>query len=72
MKKVKFMKLNLQQENVLTKEEKKNLLGGYGNSCYVTRTSGGEIAVGNCDKATIEFYCGGGGEHSGCYCVCKS
>lgn len=71
MKKVELMKLNLQQENILSKEEKKILLGGYGNSCYVTR-NGSEIAVGNCDKATIDYYCGSGGEHSSCYCICKS
>ena len=41
MKKVKFMRLNLKSENYLSKEEKKEILGG--QICYVR--CGGDVHV---------------------------
>lgn len=46
MKKVSFMKLNLQQENLLSKEEKKEVLGGYGPSPCYARCNGSNNNIG--------------------------
>lgn len=57
MKKVSFMKLNLQQENLLSKEEKKEVLGGYGPSpCYARCKGGSHIGVESCSDAI--YVCG--------------
>ena len=68
MKKVEFMKLNLQQENILSKEERKEVLGGSGsNTCYVQCNgysysfpipSCDSIAIGNaCDHGAVKCSC---------------
>lgn len=70
MKKVEFMKLNLQQENVLSKEEKKEVLGGYGPSpCYVTCNNGNTIGIDMCDSYAMGNACGSSGPR---YCRCNS
>ncbi|WP_308548917.1 hypothetical protein [uncultured Parabacteroides sp.] len=51
MKKVEFMKLNLQQENILSKEERKGVLGGYG-SCYA-RCNGYYQPVPSCGPSDL-------------------
>lgn len=63
MKKVEFMKLNLQQENLLTKEERKEILGGSDAApypCYARCDSGYSsyiVPVSACSQAS--YYCDG-------------
>lgn len=73
MKKVSFMKLNIQQENVLSKEERKSLLGGNGPyACYVTCNpgsgSGGVVGTNSCAggyPGSTAYGCG-----TARYCIC--
>lgn len=59
MKKVSFMKLNLQQENLLSKEEKKEVLRGAGPvPCYVVCNNGNRIGIDRCDDYAIRNNCG--------------
>lgn len=69
MKKVSFMKLNIQQENLLSKEEKKKLLGGYGPyPCYVTCNSNvGTFGVNSCNSSDTFQHCQTYGVS---YCIC--
>lgn len=61
MKKVSFMKLNLQQENLLSKEEKKEVLGGYGPSpCYARCNTGNYVGVETCLAANSACAYNGG------------
>ena len=73
MKKVEFMKLNLQQENILTKEEKKKILGGRGQSaCYVTCGPYGPTeGVPSCEPWAITNICGSVGLGELGYCICN-
>lgn len=67
MKKVSFMKLNLQQENLLSKEEKKEVLGGYGPApCYVRCGDGYTFNTDSCTAAA--YTCGSDGIKC---CVCN-
>lgn len=68
MRKVSFMKLNIQQENVLSKEEKKKVLGGGGGGgCYVTCSGGVTEGMGDCDNGPNYPYSCGYGK----YCMCN-
>lgn len=68
MKKVSFMKLNLQQDNILSKEERKEILGGVGpDPCYVTCNSGNRVGVDRCDDYAIVHACGTS-SHQKCEC----
>lgn len=68
MKKVEFMKLNLQQENLLSKEERKEVLGGDGAPypCYA-RCGGYTVPVPACSQAS--YYCDGNRVEC---CTCQS
>lgn len=65
MKKVEFMKLNLQQENILSKEERKEVLGGY--TCYV-RCGSSVIVTGANSCAELQHICGPYDKPSCCVC----
>lgn len=73
MKKVEFMKLNLQQENILSKDEKKKILGGGQSACYVTCGPYGPPTTGvpSCEPWAITTVCGGGGLGPLGYCICN-
>jgi hypothetical protein len=61
MKKVPLMTLNVQQENVLSKDERKAALGGKTVKCYVVCSDGNSLYVGGCydyDMRTVCFYSG--------------
>jgi hypothetical protein len=61
------MTLNLQPENILSKEERKKILGGTGN-CYV-HCSSGTTAFGSCtDEESRRNACHG---NSPSYCTCN-
>lgn len=67
------MKLNLQQENHLSKEEKQKVLGGhdcYNYQCYVSCSVGGQVGANTCSEG--EWRCRSQyGENSrpvSCYC----
>jgi len=72
MKKVEFMKLNLQQENILSKEERKDVLGGQPSSCYVVcKNDGRRVNVDRCDSYSISAICGESGARCcGCEGTC--
>lgn len=73
MKKVEFMKLNLQQENLLSKEEKKKILGRGQSDCYVTCGPYGPTdAVPSCESWAITTVCGSNGLGQLGYCICNS
>ncbi|WP_308548919.1 hypothetical protein [uncultured Parabacteroides sp.] len=57
MKKVNFMKLNLQQENILSKEERKEALGGGAPYPCYARCGGYTVPVPACSQAS--YYCEG-------------
>lgn len=67
MRKVEFTKLNLQQENLLSKEEKKELLGGTIHTCYVKCNNSSSADEGRVDSCHIPDLCGREGIYS-CYC----
>ncbi|WP_293731817.1 hypothetical protein [uncultured Parabacteroides sp.] len=66
MKKVEFMKLNLQQENFLSKEEKKVILGG-SKTCYVQCAQSPPRQTSSCSQSDIEWACHGPGFDCQCY-----
>lgn len=58
MKKVEFMKLNLQQENLLSKKERKEILGGYVEGCYVLCSGQNRKPLGDCSPYSAANVCG--------------
>lgn len=57
MKKVGFMKLNLQEENFLSKEERKEALGGAG-ACYLVCQNGSDRhPVSDCYQPDPHLWC---------------
>lgn len=68
MKQVSFIKLNIQEDNILSKEERKKILGGY-SPCYV-RCSNGEKPAPDCSDWTKVNICNGEGP-GGVYCFCR-
>lgn len=66
MKKVEFIKLNLQQENILSKEERKEVLGGY-QQCYV-RCGNSVTVTGASSCAELQNICGPYERPSCCVC----
>lgn len=74
MKKVNLLKLNIHQENILSKEEKKKILGGRGRSaCYVTCGPYGPPTTGvpSCEPWAITNVCGSSGLSDLGYCICN-
>ena len=60
MKKVGFMKLSLQEENFLSKEERKEVLGGVSGCYLMCRGSSDRHPVSDCDHLDPVYYCNGG------------
>lgn len=72
MKKVSLIRLNIQQESILSKDEKRRILGGY-TMCYVVCTNGGMhvASSGMCTPYDQNNLCGGGGSGGSFqYCLC--
>ena len=57
-KKVGFLKLNLPQENILSKEERKKCWGG-SKTCYVQCVHRPPRVTSSCSQSDIEWACGG-------------
>lgn len=61
MKSLNFQKLNLRQEDILSKTQMKNILGGYGGGgdapcnthCYVWNKQTKEMDTGDCSKGSV-------------------
>lgn len=68
MKKVEFMKLNLQQENILSKEERKATLGGAMGACYMV-CMGDRHPISNCNPPLSDLASLCNGEIPSC-CSC--
>jgi hypothetical protein len=68
MRKVSLMKLSLQPENILSKEERKKILGGTNGNCYV-HCSSGTTSFGSCaDEDAKRRACHGS---TPSYCTCE-
>lgn len=56
MKKVGFIKLNLQEENFLSKEERKEILGGGVGACYLV-CNGDRHPISDCHDVDTHTWC---------------
>lgn len=70
MKKISFIKLNLQQKNILSKEERKKIIGGEhsGNTCYVRCDDSNVFVVGAQSCSQLQTVCNGGKPPTCCIC----